>query len=236
MCGILVSTDQLIDINAFKKGLETLDMRGPDSTRIEVVDGGIMAFKRLAIMGLNEAGMQPFHLQESAVVCNGEIYCFRPVKERLKKKYEFISESDCEILLPLYDELGVKMFEQLDAEYALVLYDHKHDKWIAARDPIGIRPLFYGYTVNDKIAFGSEVKSLQPFCHDIKAFPPGHYCIDGKFISYNDIYKAKRFYHDDIDVICKNIHDLLIKAVAKRMDADAPVGYLLSGGLDSSLV
>lgn len=236
MCGILVSTDQLIDISAFKKGLETLDMRGPDSTRIEVVDGGIMAFKRLAIMGLNEAGMQPFHLQESAVVCNGEIYCFRPVKERLKKKYEFISESDCEILLPLYDELGVKMFEQLDAEYALVLYDHKHDKWIAARDPIGIRPLFYGYTVNDKIAFGSEVKSLQPFCHDIKAFPPGHYYMDGKFISYNDIYKAKRFYHDDIDVICKNIHDLLIKAVAKRMDADAPVGYLLSGGLDSSLV
>ena len=236
MCGILVSTDQLIDLKAFKKGLKTLDRRGPDSTRTEIVDGGIMSFKRLAIMGLNEAGMQPFHLGESAVVCNGEIYDFRPIKERLEKKYEFISESDCEIILPLYDEMGVDMFSILDAEYAMVIYDEKKDKWIAARDPIGIRPLFYGYTTNGKIAFGSLAKSLQPFCTDIHPFPPGHYYLDGKFVCYNDIWKAKGKESASLEVITKNIHDKLIDGVRKRMDADAPVGYLLSGGLDSSLV
>lgn len=236
MCGILVSTDQLIDLQAFKKGLKTLDLRGPDSTRCEIVDGGIMAFKRLAIMGLNEAGMQPFHLKESAVVCNGEIYLWRPIKESLIQKYEFISDSDCEILLPLFEEKGVEMFKELDGEFAMVLYDHKSDRWIAARDPIGIRPLFYGYTGNGKIAFGSLAKSLQPFCHEIHPFPPGHYYLDGEFISYNEISKAKTLLEEPLEMLLEKIHDQLIAGVLKRMDADAPVGYLLSGGLDSSLV
>jgi len=236
MCGILVSTDQLIDFQEFKAGLKSITGRGPDSTRTEIVDGGVMAFKRLAIMGLNEAGMQPFHLRESAVVCNGEIYCFRPIKERLEKKYEFISESDCEIILPLYDEMGVDMFKELDAEFAMVIYDNKVDKWIAARDPIGIRPLFYGYTRNNKIAFASEAKALQPFCHGISPFPPGHYYLDGEFICYNDIWNEKACINDNLDKICQNINQLLTAGVVKRMDADAPVGYLLSGGLDSSLV
>ena len=236
MCGFLVSTDQLIDLKRFKQGLDNIALRGPDSTRCEVVDGGIMAFKRLAIMGLNEAGMQPFHLRESAVVCNGEIYEFRPIKAELIKGYEFISNSDCEIILPLYDKYGVEMFKRLDSEFAMVIYDNKTDKWIAARDPIGIRPMFYGFTRNNKIAFGSEAKALQPFCTDIAPFPPGHYYLDGEFICYNDISKATSFINDDLDVILQNIHDKLFAGVLKRMDADAPVGYLLSGGLDSSLV
>lgn len=236
MCGILVSTDLNIDLSAFQQGLATLDLRGPDATRIEIVSGGLMAFKRLAIMGLNEAGMQPFHLKASAVVCNGEIYGFRPIKERLRQNFEFISDSDCEILLPLYEEMGTEMFHQLDAEFAMVLYDHTTDRWIAARDPIGIRPLFYGYTVNHKIAFGSTVKSLQPFCHDIRPFPPGHFYCDGKFSAYNRIAQTPTQEVQPLVEIYRNIHDHLIEGVLKRMDADAPVGYLLSGGLDSSLV
>lgn len=236
MCGILVTTDELLDLRDFKQGLSHLDLRGPDDTRVEVIDGGIMAFKRLSIMGLTEAGMQPFHLQDSAVVCNGEIYGFRKLKAELEKDFEFISNSDCEIILPMFEKYKYDMFKKLDSEFSMVIYDSKEKNWIAARDPIGIRPLFYGYTRNHKISFASEAKALQGFCTDIMPFPPGHYYVNGKFYCYNDIYHAKAFNKDTFTMTLKNIHDKLIAGVLKRMDSDAPVGYLLSGGLDSSLV
>ena len=236
MCGILATTDEKTDQKAFKEALATLFDRGPDDGKILKVDHGTMGFRRLSIMGLSEAGMQPFTLDGSAVICNGEIYCFRPLKEKLKEKYTFHSDSDCEILLPLYKEYGEKMFAMLDAEYALVLYDKDTDSWLAARDPIGIRPLFYGYTDNHKICFGSTAKSLMPIAHDIKPFPPGCYYKDGEFIRYSTIYHADSYSSDTLEAVCKNIHDKLTFGVEKRMDSDAPVGYLLSGGLDSSLV
>lgn len=236
MCGLLVSTDPKTDLKAFEKGLETLQDRGPDASRIEIVDGCLMGFARLAIMGLHEEGMQPFHLHGSAAVCNGELYGFRPVKKELEKHYTFMSDSDCEIILPLYETYGTDMFAKLDAEYAMVFYDAKEKIWIASRDPIGIRPLFYGYTENGMIAFGSTVKSLLPLAKDIMPFPPGTYYKDGEFIPYTKIWEPKEVKKESIDEVCGHIHDLLIEGVRKRMDADAPVGYLLSGGLDSSLV
>ena len=236
MCGLLVSTDPMTDLRAFEEGLTTLSDRGPDSSRIEIVDGCAVGFARLAIMGLHEEGMQPFHLKGSVSVCNGELYDFRPVKSELSKEYHFMSDSDCEIILPLYEKYGTGMFEKLDAEYAMVFYDAKEKTWIASRDPIGIRPLFYGYTESGKIAFGSTVKSLLPIAKDILPFPPGTYYKDGEFIPYSKIWEAQNCVRADIDTVCAKIHDLLIDGVRKRMDADAPVGYLLSGGLDSSLV
>lgn len=233
MCGIIVSTDVLTKLEDFKKGLEALYDRGPDDSRIVDTGEGLFGFQRLAIMGLTKEGMQPFEKDGNYVVCNGELYGFRTVKKELEKKgYTFVSDSDCELLLPLYEEYGLDMFTGLDAEFALVMYDPKLG-YIAARDPIGIRPLFYGYTENSKICFGSTVSSLLTICKDIKAFPPGTYYVDGKFVEYRKIYEAS-------DVVSKNvsenIHDKLIAGVLKRMDADAKVGYLLSGGLDSSLV
>ena len=236
MCGIIVSTDPHTDLTAFREGLSSLSDRGPDMERIEVVDGGVVGFARLAIMGLDGKGMQPFHLHGSVSVCNGELYGFRPVKRELEKEYSFISESDCEIILPMYEKYGTEMFSRLDAEYAMVIYDAGEKTWIASRDPIGIRPLFYGYTENGCIAFGSTVSSLMPFCSDIMPFPPGTYYKDGKFTSYCKIWHAEGTSYDDMDTIAKEIHDRLTAGVLKRMDADAPVGYLLSGGLDSSLV
>lgn len=236
MCGLLVSTDPLTDLESFEKGLKTLNDRGPDAQRIEIVDGCPIGFARLAIMGLHEEGMQPFHLHRSVSVCNGELYGFRPVKKELEKDYTFMSNSDCEIILPLYEKYGTDMFAKLDAEYAMVFYDAAEKSWIASRDPIGIRPLFYGYTENGKIAFGSTVKSLQPIASDIKPFPPGTYYKDGKFTAYIRIWEPEKKTDESLDDICSHIHDLLIEGVRKRMDADAPVGYLLSGGLDSSLV
>ena len=124
----------------------------------------------------------------------------------------------------------------LDAEYALILYDVKKDKYIAARDPIGIRPLYYGLTQDGTYVFASEPKNIMGLTDKIYPFPPGHYFEDGKFIKYRDMSEVKGYIYDDIDKVTENIHDLLTEAVRKRMDSDTPVGFLLSGGLDSSLV
>ena len=180
--------------------------------------------------------MQPFELGKNLVVCNGEIYGFKKLRDALVDKYTFKSESDCEILLPMYKEYGTDMFRKLDAEFALIIYDGEKDEFIAARDPIGIRPLYYGYDSNGVIVFASEPKNLVPVCDKIKPFPPGHYYKDGKFICYRDMTEVKEVCYDDLDTICKNIHDKLVSGIEKRLVADAKVGYLLSGGLDSSLV
>ncbi|MCH4206931.1 MAG: asparagine synthase B [Solobacterium sp.] len=236
MCGILVSTDRDTDRRAFEEGLSLLQDRGPDMGRIETAGGCLMGFQRLSIMGLSEEGMQPFHLHGSYAVCNGELYGFRKMKELLKKTYAFQSESDCEILLPMYEQYGLKMFEMLDAEYAAVLYDAKKNSWIASRDPFGIRPLFYGYTAHGKICFGSTAASLMPIASDIQPFPTGSYYCDGTFTAYTHLDRPESVCMDSMEEITRKIHDLLTEGVLKRMDADAPVGYLLSGGLDSSLV
>ena len=211
--------------------------RGPDMTRVQNIEGGFLGFHRLAIMGLNENGMQPFCLNGNWVVCNGELYGFRKLKQELMDKgYTFRSDSDCELLLPLYEEYGTDMFRMLDAEFACILYDAKRKSLIAARDPIGIRPLYYGYLPGGDIIFASEAKNLVGVCGRILPFPPGHYYQDGKFVCYREISKPNAVIDDDVETACKKIHDKLVAGIEKRLDADAPVGFLLSGGLDSSLV
>lgn len=236
MCGIMGYCGKY-DKKAFLNGFSKTVSRGPDMTRCEKVGQGLFGFHRLAIMGLHEEGMQPFVFDDCYAVCNGEIYGFQKLKDELiKKGYAFKSDSDCEILLPLYREYGVKMFEMLDAEFACVIYDAKTDEYIAARDPIGIRPLYYGYDKNGVIVFASEPKNLVGLVEKIMPFPTGHYYKDGKFYCYNDIAARQTYSKDGIDEVCKNIHDKLVAGVEKRLVADAKVGFLLSGGLDSSLV
>lgn len=236
MCSIMGYDGKDVEAEEFKKALDATVSRGPDDTRIVETKSSVLGFHRLAIMGLTEEGMQPFSLGEDFLVCNGEIYCFRPIKEKLKAKYTFKSDSDCEIILPLYREMGLEMFRSLDSEFALVIYDSKRDALIAGRDPIGIRPLFYGYSKSGKIAFASEAKNLMPLCDKVMPFPPGHYYADGKFVRYADPTAVDKYIQDDLDTICKNIHDKLVAGIEKRLDSDAPLGFLLSGGLDSSLV
>ena len=223
----------------FKKGFEKTISRGPDMSKIIDIKLGYMGFHRLSIMGLHDEGMQPFELNGNYVVCNGEIYGFRKMKDELIwDGFEFKSDSDCEILLPLYEKYGVEMFKKLDAEFALIIYDAKLNKFIAARDPIGIRPLYYGYDKKGNIAFASEPKNLIYLVDKIMPFPPGCYYKDDKFIYYNNItdVNPNEYNNDSMDEIAKNIHDKLVSGVIKRLDADAKVGFLLSGGLDSSLV
>ena len=125
MCSIMGVSGKGVSYAAFKKGFDRTISRGPDRTRVVEGEFGILGFHRLAIMGLTDEGMQPFSLGENYLVCNGEIYGFRKLKEELAKTYTFRSGSDCEILLPMYEEYGLDMFRRLDAEFALLLYDAK---------------------------------------------------------------------------------------------------------------
>lgn len=237
MCSIMGYFGEVISMKDFHNGFAKTESRGPDSSRILELSGGAIGFHRLAIMGLQPEGMQPFEFERKYVACNGEIYGFRKLKKDLEKKgYEFKSQSDCEILLPLYKEYGVNMFRQLDAEYALIIYDEKEKSIIAARDPIGIRPLYYGYDEKGQIVFASEPKNIVDFVEEVLPFPPGYYYKDGVFTCYDDVTEVTSVCKDDLETVCKNIHDKLVKGIEKRLDADAPLGFLLSGGLDSSLV
>ena len=236
MCSIIGYCGRPADLTAFQAGFARTVSRGPDDSRVIDVGQGILGFHRLSIMGLHPEGMQPFGLNGSWVVCNGEIYGFEKLKKELSKDYTFTSESDCEVLLPMYEKYGVGMFAKLDAEFACILYDGKQKKFIAARDPIGIRPLYYGYDGNGTILFASEPKNLVGLTDKILPFPPGNYYCDGKFVCYCDIAAVDHVLPDDLETVCTNIHDKLVAGVKKRLVADAKVGFLLSGGLDSSLV
>lgn len=237
MCSIMCYLGRSLSMEEFKEHFDKTTSRGPDMQRIIKLPEGIMGFERLSIMGLNEEGMQPFSLNGNYIVCNGEVYGFRPIKEELKEKgYNFVSDSDCEILLPMYEEYGTDMFAMLDAEYVCIIYDAKSKSLIAARDPIGIRPMYYGYTKADEIVFASEAKNLVGIVDKIQPFPPGHYYKNGKFTCYRKMTKVDKVIDDDLETVCKNIHDKLVAGIEKRLDADAPIGFLLSGGLDSSLV
>ena len=238
MCGFTVMCGTEIALKDFDKALKRTVHRGPDH-QVSVQNYGITwGFNRLAIMDLSSKGNQPFCYKDYQVVCNGEIYNYPELKALLKDDYEFKSSSDCEVLIPLYEKYGIEILcKMLDAEFAMVLYDAKTGQVIAARDPIGIRPMFYGYTKKEgKIAFASEAKSLMLLCDKIAPFPPGHYYKEGAFVVYNDLSDVKVVHNDNLETIAYELRTKLEKSVEKRLQSDAPVGYLLSGGLDSSLV
>ena len=237
MCTVFAYRGRAIDLPQIRTILERTRRRGPDAERIISPEEDLfLAFQRLSIMGIDERGMQPFEHEGRYSITNGEIYLFRDIRRQLEKEgYTFRSDSDCETILYLYEKYGDRMFSLLDAEFATVIYD-RDEGFIAARDPIGIRPLFYGYDSDGMIAFASEACLLTPFCSTVLPFPPGHFYKGGKFICYRDISSVGEYTYGSLSEITENIRDKLIKAVEKRLDSDTPVAFLLSGGLDSSLV
>ena len=238
MCGFLVVGSEEFDLQVFNDALDKAAYRGPDYQHISIDHGMTWGFNRLSIMDLSTNGNQPFVYKDCVLVCNGEIYNYPDLKKKLSTEYNFKSGSDCEVLIPLYDKYGIEITcKFLDAEFALVLYDTKTKKLMAARDPMGIRPMFYGYSKHKhQICFASEAKSLSALCDDIMPFPPGHYYLDGQFICYQDLSNPQTIHDDDLETIARQLKDKLEAAVEKRFMSDVPIGYLLSGGLDSSLV
>lgn len=236
MCGFLV-VGKKIDKSLFESELEKIHYRGPDQSATLLTEASnTFGFHRLAIMDLSEDGSQPFvSKSETTLVCNGEIYNHRQIKTDYISRYGFKSDSDCEVILPVFEEYGIKkLCETLDGEYAFVI--ESKGKLYAGRDPMGIRPMFYGYTDDQKICFASEAKALLKLCKDIKAFPPGSYYADGEIKTFHDYRDVEPREERPLEEVYQGIHDHLVKAVEKRLDSDAPVGFLLSGGLDSSLV
>lgn len=234
MCGF-VFVNEKIEEAVFEDSLASIFHRGPDDVQKVSLEKARLGFSRLAIMDLSHAGDQPFKFDEKYFICNGEIYNHEKLRRDLD--FSFQSSSDCEVLIPLFMQEGMpELLRKLDGEFAFVIYDNETDEVFAARDPIGIRPLFYGSSPDGKIALASEVKALQPFCRNIKAFPPGHYLLGGKIKPYIDVTHVDDYSLDNLEASSKRINALLTSAVVKRLNSDAPVGFLLSGGLDSSLV
>jgi len=239
MCGFSVYTGSDEKIKSqIKKEFEKVKYRGPDNTIDKDFESdGWMGFHRLKIMDTSDDGNQPLVYKNISLVCNGEVYNWRSIKEEYEGTFEFTSESDCEVMIPLYLERGIKgMAQAIDAEFVCVIYDSEKKKYFAARDPIGIRPMFYGYTEEGEILFASEVKAIHDVCSEVNAFPPGYFYDGQNFYPYTDISKVDEVAYDEPEEIFKKINELLTKGVEKRLDADVPVGFLCSGGLDSSLV
>ena len=238
MCGFLAAGSSEFAPKAFADALAKLNDRGPDMTRTISMDDKVFGFNRLAIMDLSERGMQPFVNDDCILVCNGEIYNYYALEKNLAPEYEFVSNSDCEVLIPLYKKYGLDtMCKMLDAEFAFVLYDQTTKRVVAARDPVGIRPMFYGYTKGEhKMSFASTAKALMDLCDEIYPFPPGYYYDGEKFVCYHDATTVQMMRTDDFATAASTLREKLVEAVRKRLNSDAPVGYLLSGGLDSSLV
>lgn len=229
MCGLSVKPV------AYHLATSPIAYRGPDDTEEVVLGGYEFIFHRLAIMDTSSSGNQPFIDDNFAVMCNGEIFNFKDLEK--VTPYPYKSHSDCEVLLPLLALHSLpEVCHKLDGEFAFVAYDKKQNKLLAARDPMGIRPLFYCYTKDKQIAFASEMKALLDIGSKILPFPPGYYYDGSNFVAYLKLYEIADGKHKNMSDILTNIRELFIKAVLKRLDADVPIGFLLSGGLDSSLV
>jgi len=227
----------------WSKGVNRLAARGPEGHKWHDVSGATMCFTRLAINGLNDVGMQPFASREDGLVwmCNGEIYN----SKELEKATDTVSKSgsDCEVLGPVWrlvDQDPVKFARSLDGVFAIVMAIDGADgtQYIIARDPYGVRPLFYCNTIDDSWFFASERKAIEPFASGeaIYEFPPGHvWVIDGTAITKHRYYETP-WLRQTASVGYGPIRSALISAVDKRLMTERPVAALLSGGLDSSLI
>lgn len=254
MCSIFGILDIQSDAQAYRSlALKQSQMqrhRGPDWSGIWTSDNAVLVHERLAIVDI-ETGEQPLVNQNNdiALLVNGEIYNHQTLEASEITDYAFQTKSDCEIILALYSQdhqAGVEVhssllerrLNQLEGMFAFILFDQKEDRYLVARDPLGIIPLYYGFDDKQQLYVASELKSLVDVCQQIKPFPPGHY-LDSKVGEIRSYYQPDWKDFDkvkDQDASPKVIQQALIESVKKHMMSDVPYGVLLSGGLDSSLI
>ncbi len=219
--------------------LESMKHRGPDEGKCVDVNAFQLGHRRLSIVGL-EDGIQPItNADESKwLVCNGEIYNHLSLKENELKEETFFTHSDSEAVLKLYEKEGAKSIQKLDGMFGYFIADVENNTFIAGRDTLGIKPLYYGIDEDGHYYFSSELKTLYLLIDDVMEFPHGHYFTPEEgFVSYRKIEapntdQLEEGWRIHTGIIQKN----LVKAVKKRLMADVEVGVLLSGGLDSSLI
>ncbi|MBT8047627.1 MAG: asparagine synthase B [Xanthomonadales bacterium] len=212
--------------------------RGPDWSGVYTSNNAVLAHERLAIVDVN-TGAQPLLSENGrqALAVNGEIYNHHPIRDQFAGRYAFATESDCEVILPLYLEHGTDFLEQLNGMYAFCLYDEDRDFWMMARDPVGIIPLYYGHDKHGQLFVASEMKALMDVCNQVHEFPPGHYWCSGEDAPVEWYQRAWQDFEavKDAPTDRQALHDALEDAVVSHLMTDVPYGVLLSGGLDSSI-
>lgn len=281
MCGIFalfVNDNKCPSHETVEKNFNKIQSRGPDNSTLEhmivkpktndvnkyqqpIAQHQWIGFHRLSINGLDEISNQPLKQDDVLVICNGEIYNHAKLNE--EHNFQPKTNSDCEVLLHLYKHYGVDFCKLLDGVFSFILYDIKKSLLMVARDPIGVRPLFW-IRQGSQIAFASEAKALIGFTdrvmnnavfeilgteNKIEQFPQGSYMtieFNGHHVPQNHVIKSYlpdhfltpsfMFDMDCRDVIINGIREKLSNAVEKRLMSDRPIGCLLSGGVDSSVV
>jgi asparagine synthase (glutamine-hydrolysing) len=235
MCGILAIIGKGKDENIVRELSKRMSHRGPDQSDLCLTENGhFLSNERLSIIDLH-SGKQPMKgLNTAYVVHNGEIYNHQELRDGILKNYVFKSASDSEVIVHLYEEFGYDFCDKLDGDFAFVVVDG--DDYIAARDPLGVKPLYYGLDERGRMYFASEMKAIADQCKTLSTFPPGHYYTakTGFVKYYRPDYEDYLNADQDLDLVA--ITTGLTKAISKRLMADVPLGTLLSGGLDSSLI
>ncbi|AXT19270.1 asparagine synthase B [Flavobacteriaceae bacterium AU392] len=242
MCGIVCAFD--LKQKSDKLRPQILEMskqirhRGPDWSGIYSTDKAILAHERLAIVDPT-SGKQPLFSEDKKIVlaANGEIYNHRALRKQFEGKYNFKTESDCEVILALYQKKGSAFLDEMNGIFGFAIYDVEKDEYFIARDHMGIIPLYIGWDQHGTFYVASELKALEGVCSKIELFPPGHYMSskDGEFVRW---YQRDWENFDDVkdnETSIEVLKEALEASVHRQLMSDVPYGVLLSGGLDSSI-
>lgn len=243
MCGFVGVFDLKVPSQTLRpqvlKMSKKIRHRGPDWSGIYCSDEAILSHERLSIVDV-ESGKQPLYSKDGNLILavNGEIYNHLDIRKRYEGKYEFMTKSDCEVILALYDDKGPDFLEELNGIFAFCLYDKANDVYMVGRDHLGIIPLYMGWDKLGNFYVASEMKALESYCNKVDLFPPGHYLYspDGEVKAWYKRdwmdYEAVKDNTTNIDALRKALED----AVHRQLMSDVPYGVLLSGGLDSSII
>lgn len=242
MCGIVCAFDLKESAEILRPQLLEMSKkvrhRGPDWSGIFSNEKAILTHERLAIVD-PVSGKQPLVSDDEklVLVANGEIYNHRNLRAQLNSEYNFLTESDCEIILALYKEKGADFLDDLNGIFSFALYDAETNEYLIARDHMGIIPLYMGWDQNGTFYVASELKALEGVCTKIELFPPGHYLSskEGSLVKWYErdwtSYEAVK----ENETSIADLKDALEAAVHRQLMSDVPYGVLLSGGLDSSV-
>ncbi len=242
MCGIVCAFDLKQSPDELRTQMlemgKRIRHRGPDWSGVHCDDKTVMVHERLAIVD-PASGKQPLYSADENLIlaANGEIYNHKELRKKLQNNYDFQTESDCEIILALYEEKGIDFLDDLNGIFGFALYDKEKDVYLIARDHMGIIPLYIGWDEYGTFYVASELKALEGTCKKIEPFPPGHYLYseEGEIKPWYDrdwqSYDAVKNNETSIDDLRQALED----AVHRQLMSDVPYAVLLSGGLDSSI-
>jgi len=243
MCGILGFFSEKQNATSYRQVILNLSKkirhRGPDWSGIYASEKVILAHERLAIVDPQSGGQPLLNKEKSiALAVNGEIYNHRELRNSISG-YSFLTQSDCEVILALYERKGENFLDELNGIFAFALYDSVQDAYLIARDHMGIVPLYLGWDLEGHFYVASELKAIEGQCNKIEEFPPGHFIYSKLSLEpqrwYERDWKGFESVNNstsDISLLRKGLED----AVHRQLMSDVPYGVLLSGGLDSSIV